>query len=1160
MTDFVHLHLHSAYSLLDGACRIQDLVRRVKELGMTAVAVTDHGVMNGLVEFYKACRKENIRPILGFECYVAPRSREDRVYGVDNKPYHLVLLAENETGYQNLMTLCSEGFLSGFYSKPRVDKELLRAHSEGVIALSGCLAGELARDLSAGQYEAAREAALEYADIFGPDHFYIELQYHGLEEQRQVIPQLLKLCRETGLPPVITNDAHYVRRENASAQRVLTCIQTGRTLNEPGGLEFSTEEFYVKSGDEMRAAFEAWNDPLIDEGLANTCAIARRCQVEYTFGQLKLPRFVTENGEDNQALFDRLCREGVTRRYGEHPAPEVARRLAYEKQIIEEMGFRDFYLIVWDFIRFAKSEKIPVGPGRGSCAGSIVSYLLGLTEVDPLRYGLLFERFLNPERVTMPDFDIDFGFEGRQRVIDYVVEKYGRNRVCQIVTFGTMAARAAIRDVGRVMGLPYALPDRIARMIPHELNMTIDRAMEINGELAEACKSDPRVRRLIDTARMLEGMPRNASTHAAGVVITPEDVTRYLPLQKNDDVVVTQFEKEAVEELGLLKIDFLGLRMLSVIDRAVRAAEKRNPDFKADFGKLDDPKVYALLASGRTDGLFQLESPGMKQLLIQLKPNRLEDIIAAISLYRPGPMKNIPIYLKNRADPAHIRYAHPKLEPILRETGGVIIYQEQVMQICRELAGYSFGRSDLVRRSMAKKKVKIMDAERQVFLHGCPAENGKPAVPGCEACGIPAETAEQIFEEMRRFAEYAFNKSHASGYAILAYETAWLKCYCPKEFFAAMMTVYEEDSKKIIETNAECRRCGIRLLPPSVNRSGIGFETEEDGIRFGLLAVKNVGRTFLEALLRERQENGPFEDFPSFCERMGGHDLNSRALESLIASGALDEFSWNRCQMMAAGEGLLAAASARKRNQAQGQLSLFGGESEPSETEPPALKEYDLERRLQMEKDVTGLYLSGHPLAAYEENWKGLPVDSLLEIRGMEDRAEFLVPVLIVRRKDRVTKSGARMAVLQVEDYDSCADLTVFPKTLEQYDSLLKTGAAVICRGRVSVQEEEPDLHASAFFAAEDRPAVRREAEKLRPEAFRQKSAGRLCIKLEHAADFGRLEPILKAHRGKTTVLLYLAEDQSYRQAPPRLSVEMTDGLTDRLKQAGFTAVYQPQN
>ena len=1164
MTPFTHLHLHSEYSLLDGACRIRELVKHVKELGMDAVAVTDHGVMCGLVEFYKACQKEGVRPILGFECYVAPRSRFDRTFGVDNKPYHLVLLAENEVGYANLAALSSAGYTEGFYSKPRVDKELLRQHSEGLIALSACLAGEIPRALSEGDYAAAKKAAMEYAEIFGPDHFYIELQHHSLAEQQAIMPDLLRLCRETNLPPVITNDAHYLKKENAAAQHILMCIQTGRTLGEEGGLEFETEEFYVKSGDEMKEAFSFWADPLIEEGLANTCRIAERCHAHFTFGELKLPRFTPETGESSDELFDRLCEEGLLRRYGNKRTEEIEKRLAYEKEIIRHMGFVDYYLIVWDFIRYAREQGIPVGPGRGSGAGSLISYLFGITDVDPLRYHLLFERFLNPERVTMPDFDIDFCFEGRQEVIDYVIAKYGKERVSQIITFGTLAARGSVRDVGRVMGLPYSLPDKVARMIPHELGMTIEKAIKINGDLKQEYENDPQIRRLLDTAMTLEGMPRNASTHAAGVVITPERVTNYLPLQKNDDAVVTQFAKEAVEELGLLKIDFLGLRTLTVIRKTIEAVRRKNPAFSPDFGEMDDKKVYSMLSAGKSGGVFQLESGGMRQLLLQMKPERLEDLIAAISLYRPGPMKNIPVYLESRKNPDSVQYLHPLLEPILSVTGGVIIYQEQVMQICRSLAGYSYGRSDLVRRAMAKKKADVMEAERSIFLYGCEKGPDRDAVPGCVAKGVSPEIGNRIFDEMSSFAAYAFNKSHAAGYAVLAYETAWLKYYYPKEFFAAMMTVYVESADKVRESIAECRKMGIRLLPADVNRSFVGFEAEEEGIRFGLLAIKNLGRVQLENLIADRQKKGEFSDFVSFCRRMSALEFGTKSVEMLIAAGALDALDWNRCQMMAEVESLMNGFASAKRRQISGQMSFFSEEEETGNS-PPDLKEYDRRELLRMEKEATGLYLSGHPLAVYEKVIEQVGGVNIPACADLPDQSEVTILCLVAGKQEKNTRSGEKMAILQAEDFEGSMEILVFPKLFEKYGRSLQPGSAFLCKGKLSVREEEAaKLLAEGFYPPNEEGVrlclAKSGGRKSTPPAAsvsKEQEISRLVIKLESASEFSKLQPILRTYPGDIPVLLYLADEKVYRQTPSHFFCDGSDRLLDALQKANLEAVRQ---
>jgi DNA polymerase-3 subunit alpha len=970
VTSFTHLHVHTEFSLLDGACRLGRLAERAKELGMESLAITDHGVMYGAIDFYKQCKKHGIKPIIGCEVYVAPRTRHDKQHKVDSSPYHLVLLCKNEQGYRNLIKLVSHGFVEGFYSKPRVDRELLEKYHEGLICLSACLAGEVPRSLLANDFERAKEVSLYYYNLFGKGHYYIEIQNHGIDEQLQILPLLKRLSDETGIPLAATNDTHYVNREDAKAQEVLVCIQTNRTLAEGSGMEFATEEFYLKSGDEMLAAFGAYAN---EYGcpIENTNKIAAMCELEFTFGETKLPHFTAPSGEENEAYFRALCYAGIKARYGESPGPAVLERLEYELSVIGKMGYTDYFLIVHDFIAYARGKGIPVGPGRGSGAGSIAAYLSGITGIDPLRYGLLFERFLNPERISMPDFDIDFCYERRQEVIDYVVEKYGADHVAQIITFGTLAARGSIRDVGRVLGMSYQSVDVIAKLIPFEPGMTIKRAREISRDLTALYESDPQAKTLLDMAQSLEGISRHASTHAAGVVITREPVDAYVPLQKNDASIVTQFPMGTLEELGLLKMDFLGLRTLTVISDAEKAIRLREPDFSIENVPLNDPGVFDMLSRGHTEGVFQFESSGMKNVLTQLKPDHFEDLIAVISLYRPGPMESIPTYIKCRHNPAAVTYKTPLLIPILKVTYGCIVYQEQVMQIFRELAGYSYGRADLVRRAMSKKKHDVMQRERVDFVKGCVAN------------GVPERIADEIFDEMGSFASYAFNKSHAAAYALVAYQTAYLKAHYRREYMAALLTSVLDFTEKVIEYIAEARKLGIEVLPPDVNESGSGFTVVGGSIRFGLLAVKNLGRGFIAGLLQER-EKGPFEGLLDFLERMAGKELNRRVIENLIKCGALDCFGHRRSQMVMGYEKLLEDVEARKAANLSGQLDFFGGfggvPAIKSGYALPDIEEYPLMKRLADEKETTGLYISGHPAAAFDTLAKRLKLDQIARL------------------------------------------------------------------------------------------------------------------------------------------------------------------------------------
>ncbi len=1067
---FTHLHVHSEYSLLDGACRVAELPERAKALGQTAVALTDHGVMFGAVEFYKAAKKAGVHPIIGCEVYVAPRSRESKVYGLDNQNYHLVLLCENETGYHNLCRLVSSAWIDGFYGKPRVDFSLLTQYHEGLIALSACLAGEIPQALLSGEYEKACETAKRYAALFGPEHFYIELQDHGLAEQKQIIPLLIRLARETGLPLVCTNDVHYPKKQDAEVQKVLLCIQTNTTVDDPPPIAFETDEFYLKSEEEMRALF-----PQIPEAFDNTVRIAERCRLEFTFGKTQLPAYAAPGG-DSCAYFRRLCREGLVRRYGENPPKAATERLNYELATVEQMGYVDYYLIVYDFVHYAKTHDIPVGPGRGSGAGSLCAYCIGITDIDPLRYQLLFERFLNPERVSMPDFDIDFCNEKRQQVIDYVVQKYGADRVAQIVTFGTLAARAAIRDVARALGMPYALGDEVAKAVPWELNMTLSRALTVSPALKARYEQDAEVRRLVDTAQRVEGMPRHASTHAAGVVITARPVREYVPLCVNGDVVATQYTMTVLEELGLLKMDFLGLRNLTVIADAERMIRQKVPDFSAESLPTDDEAVYAMLSAGNTEGVFQFESGGMKRVLSGLRPDSFEDLIAVISLYRPGPMDSIPKYIYNRHHPDEVRYAHPRLRPILDVTYGCIVYQEQVMQIFRELAGYSLGRADLVRRAMSKKKHDVMQKEREIFLHGQTDAAGQVTVEGCIRRGIPEETAIRIFDEMSSFASYAFNKSHAAAYALVAYRTAWLKCRYPGEYMAALLTS-AMDSDRLPGYMAECDRLQLSVLPPSVNESGDGFTFSGGHIRFGLLAIRNLGRTLSQAICRERGENGAFTSFYSFCSRVSAYrECNRRALESMIKAGALDGLGASRAQMLAVLPALLAQLSDSARGDISGQIGFFDDASMGTDEYPlPDLPEYTLSERLAMEKEVTGMYLSGHPMTPYRDAYRALravTAGTLLRLREepsarYTDGTSVCLLGMVGSVRKKATKSGASMAYVQLEDLTGSIEVLVFPRQFAQSAALLREGEKLIVQGKLALRDEEaPHVTADTLRAA----------------------------------------------------------------------------------------------
>ena len=1053
---FTHLHVHTEYSLLDGACRIDRLFDHLKAMGQTACAITDHGVMYGCVAFFDAAKAAGIKPIIGCEVYVATRTRFDKVNRIDGNN-HLILLCKNEMGYKNLIKMVSAGFTEGFYSKPRIDKDLLEQHHEGLICLSACLAGEIPQAILAGDYERAKQAALYYRDLFGEGNYYIELQDHGLEEDQVVLPQLIRLARETGIPMVATNDAHYITKEDAKMQSILLCIQTGKTIADADRMEFQTDEFYLKSTDEMYDLFA-----MVPEACENTNKIAEQCNFEFTFGETKLPYFKAPDGMENQEYFEKLCWEGLERRYPGEVTDALKERLSYEINVVKTMGYTNYYLIVYDFINYAKSRDIPVGPGRGSGAGSLAAYCVGITDIDPIRYNLIFERFLNPERVSMPDFDVDFCYERRQEVIDYVNEKYGRDHVAQIVTFGTMAARAAVRDVGRVMGMTYQDVDRVAKLIPMELKMTLKKALEVSPDLKALYDGDNQVHELIDTSLKVEGMPRHASTHAAGVVITREPATEYVPLSTNDGLPVTQFNMVEIERLGLLKMDFLGLRTLTVIhDTEMAVRHTKDPDFRVANIDYDDPATYEMLTRGETMGIFQLESTGMTQVLMSMRPKNLEDVIALISLYRPGPMDSIPTYLRNRKDPSKVVYQTPQMAHIVDVTNGVVIYQEQVMQICRELAGFSFGQADNVRRAMSKKKLKVMEAEREHFVHGC-TEPGKECA-GCVKNGIPEAVANQIYDDMISFASYAFNKSHAACYAYVAFQTAYLKCHYPHEFMAALLTSVLDNTSKVIEYTSECQRLGIKVLPPDINVSRGGFTVDGDSIRFGLNAVKSVGRNLIDSVVKERK-NRPYRSLYDFCKRLHGNELNRRALENLIKAGSFDALEPSRRAMIDSAEGILKSVETDARQNLEGQMDLFGmmgGEQEQaaSDYKIPNTPEYPAGDLLKMEKEVSGLYLSGHPLDAYRAQISQISTCTIADLQGEDakrfDNQNVTILCTVVKNKIMTTKSNTLMAFTTVEDLTGTMELLIFPRVLAECRAALQENAVVVANGRVSVKEEE---------------------------------------------------------------------------------------------------------
>ena len=1058
---FAHLHVHTEFSLLDGSNKIKEYVSRVKELGMNSAAITDHGVMYGVIDFYREAKKQGINPILGCEVYVAPNSRFDReITGGDDRYYHLVLLAENEEGYANLTKIVSKGFVEGYYYKPRVDKELLRKYHKGIIALSACLAGEVARFLTKGLYEEAKKTALEYQEIFGEGNFFLELQDHGIPEQGLVNQQLFKMSEETGIELVATNDIHYTYAEDAKPHDILLCIQTGKKLSDENRMRYDGGQYYVKSEEEMLRLF-----PYAKQALENTQKIADRCHVEIEFGVTKLPKYDVPDGYTSWEYLQKLCYEGLEKRYGD-PSEELKERLSYELETIHQMGYVDYFLIVWDFIKYAKDHGISVGPGRGSAAGSIVSYCLEITTIDPIRYQLLFERFLNPERVSMPDIDVDFCYERRQEVIDYVTRKYGKDCVAQIVTFGTLAARGVIRDVGRVMDLPYAYVDSISKMFPQELGITIDKALKMNPDLKKLYDTDETVTNLIDMAKRLEGLPRHCSMHAAGVVICQKPVDEYVPLSRAaDGTITTQFIMTTLEELGLLKMDFLGLRTLTVIQNAVLLARRKQPELNINQIDYNDQKVLDYIGTGKTDGVFQLESAGMKGFMKELKPHNLEDVIAGISLYRPGPMDFIPQYIRGKNDSSSITYDCPQLEPILAPTYGCIVYQEQVMQIVRDLAGYSLGRSDLLRRAMSKKKAAVMEKERKIFIYG----DEETGVPGCIKNGIDEQTANKIYDEMIDFAKYAFNKSHAAAYAVVSYQTAWLKYYFPVEYMAALMTSVIDNPSKVSEYIYACRQMNIKILPPDINKGEANFSVDGGDIRYGLAAIKSIGRPVIKAIVEDREELGLFQNLEDFITRLSAKNiLNKRTIENLIKAGALDTLGGTRKQFMSIYVQIVDHVTQEKKNSMVGQMTLFDLVSEDQKEEfqirMPDVGEYSKETLLAFEKEVLGIYVSGHPLEAYEEKWKksisattaDFQLDEETGHTKVHDGAKEIIGGMITEKTIKHTKTNQMMAFITVEDLLGTVEVVVFPRDYEKNRDYLEVDSKVFVRGRVSEEDDKP--------------------------------------------------------------------------------------------------------
>ncbi|MEE1055716.1 MAG: DNA polymerase III subunit alpha [Acutalibacteraceae bacterium] len=1054
---FVHLHVHSEYSLLDGACRISKLVDTAIDNGANAVAITDHGNMYGAVDFYKEAVKKGIKPIIGCEVYIASRSRFDKSTEYDRHNYHLVLLCENNTGYNNLIKLVSKSWTEGFYSKPRIDRELLEKYHEGLICLSACLAGEIPQNLLRGDYTKAREVANYYNELFGKGNFYLEVQNHKIKEQLIVLPQIIQLSEETGIPLVATNDCHYINKSDSEIHNILLCIQTNHTINDEDKMEFQTDEFYFKTEEEMRKLFSD-----VPQAVDNTQLIANRCNVNFEFGKTKLPHFDVPDNQDHFEYFRNECYKGLYKYYGDTPDSSIIERLEYELKIVRKMGYVDYYLIVNDFIQYAKRHNIPVGPGRGSGAGSLAAYCIGITGIDPIKYNLLFERFLNPERVSMPDFDVDFCTERRQEVIDYVVRKYGDDHVAQIITFGTMAAKAAIRDVARAMAMPYSVADSVAKLVPNELHITLKKALEMSGELKTRYDTDYEVHKLIDTAIAIEGTPRHASKHAAGVVITEKPVNEYVPLAKNDDAVVTQYTMTTLEELGLLKMDFLGLRNLTVIKDAEVMIKKNNPSYSEDNINEKDPEVFRMLSQGYSEGVFQFESGGMKSMLTQLKPESVEDLIAAISLYRPGPMDSIPKFIENRHNPAQITYKHPLLKNILDVTYGCIVYQEQVMQIFRSLAGYSLGRADIVRRAMSKKKKDIMEREREIFINGLTDENGNIEVEGCLRRGVDRAVADSIFSEMEGFASYAFNKSHAAAYANVSYKTAWLKYHYPKEYMAALLTSVLDNFSKLSNYTEECARLNIKVLPPHINYSYKSFTVHGDNIRFGLMAIKNLGKGFIESIIEERK-NGLFISFYDFCKRMYGKNINSRAVESLVKCGAFDNLGNNRREMANSVKAVLESCERDYRYSSAGQMSFFDDilDENPSEQIIARLDDFTISEKLAMEKEMAGMYLSGHPMNEYDDISKVIRADKIMNINNAEDNHKYKdgdrVNVLGVLSnvKIRTTKSNQTMATAIIEDKSGNIEVLIFPQVLNQSGRLIADGSIVKIFGSISMREDE---------------------------------------------------------------------------------------------------------
>mgnify|MGYP004536643981 FL=1 len=1159
---FVHLHVHTEYSLLDGACRIDKIAQRAKELGQTALAVTDHGVMYGAVAFYKACKEAGIKPIIGCEVYVAPRAMTDKAHGTDNDYSHLILLCRNEQGYRNLCRLVSAGFTEGFYMKPRIDWALLHKHAEGLICLSGCLAGEIPQRLIRGDYDGAKARAVELAELFGEDGFYLEIQNHGIPDEARAAEGLIRLHRDTGIPLVVTNDAHYIEKKDAYYQDVLMCIQMGKTVDDPNRMRFESQELYLKSEDEMRALFPDWQ-----EAADNTVKIAEMCSFDFTFGHYFLPRFKLPEGEhDSYDYLVKLCEKGFAERYPN--SPEVHAQLEYELSMINKMGFVDYFLIVSDFIGYAKRNGIPVGPGRGSAAGSVVSYCLHITDVDPIKYSLFFERFLNPERVSMPDIDVDFCVNRRAEVIDYVKRVYGEDHVAQIVTFGTMAARNAVRDVGRALSVSYAETDAVAKQVPSgpgALNITLDEALKLSKPLHEMYEQDETLKRLIDVARALEGMPRHASTHAAGVVITEKPVYEYVPLAKNDEAVVCQYPMTTLEELGLLKMDFLALRNLTVLDDAVKLVQRDEPGFRIEDVPEDDGETYEMLAQGRTSGVFQLESTGMTGVCVGLKPKSIEDITALIALYRPGPMDSIPRFLECSVHPEKVSYKHELLRPILSVTYGCIVYQEQVIEIFRRLAGFSLGQADMIRRAMSKKKHKVIDAERVAFIHGDPARG----IPGAVANGVSESVANSIYDEILDFASYAFNKAHAVCYAIVAYRTAYMKRHHPQQYMAALLTSVLDNSNKVAEYIAECRELGIKLLPPDVNESGANFTVAGGNLRYGLVAIKGIGWGAINGLVAERESGGLFKSFEDFCRRMSGRELNRRAVENLIKAGAFDSMGYKRRALVQICGAVIDSISQAARDNISGQMDLFGDPDERGEARPvsipiPDIEEFSARERMAMEKETTGLYLTGHPMDEYRAAVKKIgasPIGAVMNDfaaedgpRSFADGQYITVAGVVAGARTRPTKNNSLMSYITLEDDTGAMEIIAFQRVLDQSSMFIKDNAALIVRGRISVRDEkEPQLMADTIRPIEEADSMKAAAArpdgapKPAPHGDDPAAQQKLWVKLPAADDprIKRIELILTMFPGQQQMVIYCAREK--RKLTARCIIH--DSLVAELKE-----------